>query len=1681
MDKKITGDSISFYFTRNVQNFVLAPGHTDSISIDFFPHSSGLKTAKLKITSSDPFANNKYINLIGNGGGNPTLFSSNSEMDFGDIIAGQYKDSVLVIRNIGNLDLNITSIVLSGDGKDYFNILKSIQPYTLMKGQSDALPIRAIGALPIGSKSAQLQISSNDLLKSAFSINLNSFMRAPILSKNISYISIDSISVGTKFDTIITIRNDGNANLVINKIFFDGPAGSDYSLNLVPDQMIIFPNDNIQIAIHFVPMLLGQRDARLVINSNDPAYPDVTINLRGFGKGNPILTVYPQNLNFGFVDSNKTKDLSFTIKNIGFTVLQITSIVISGSNSSQFALLDHSLPFVIKSLDSQTVNVRYTANPLYNNPSAKIQIFSNDQKSQSQGINLIAFSQRPFMTIDSILNFTSLAVSDSAQKDLVITNNSSVYFTIDTIYFDSFTENPFKINNLKYPIQVDPSGKYQLTIKYNPRLPKSFTSFLNIISFNASNSPFRVKITGNTSKPVITVQTNPIDFRYVELNNSRDTVLTIGNSGQTNLQIDSLSISGPNSGLFATVGTTLPMTILPSRTQNVTLRFSPGTNKTLATANLKIISNDLDRPNISIPLSGTGDSPAIASDSLVDFGKVVVLDSIQKDIQITNTSSVNLRIDSISITLDTNRSFSYSGIRPPLIIGPNSSMNMSIKFNPKNSGSYLTNINIYSSADSKNPLKIKLLGGTTSPQMVIPNIITFGKLKTDSSKTARILILNSGDGYLSINNIILTGKDTSEFILGKRTFPFRLNPGVTDSVSIQFNPKIVGKKDAKVIITSNDIRSSGEILIDAEGFKQNLMYDPAAINFNDVTFTKTKIDSIILQNQGTVNLVVNSIIITGSNATHFSILNIDPGPVFTLNPNERKTIPIQFRPDSVGPKTANLEISSTDPLKPKIIIPLTGNCITPTISSVVNQLNFANVRVNNNKDSILVYRNTGNGILILKSITISGKDSTNYRLLRYNIGKEIANGQNDTIIMRFTPLTIGDKTANLVMKSNDYANQTVNIPISGKGINPKISISVTKVDMGRIFTIRTKDTTLTVTNDGSDNLLLKNINITGADSNKFTVSSARYTILKNIILAPGEVQTFQIRFYPQQSGIKNAVLSVESDDPSTGITTVQLTGEGYIPALVVDNNLIADENTDKIINFHLSDDFTPRTVKIFYRKGGDVNYDSVSIFSGLSVQSTSALNYTYTFNKNLITKNGLDFYIRATWDGAASTIPQTNYLKNPLSLRIKLSVVNSAFQLITKSYSMITVPLQFQGTTLLNEMIRNLGSINNSSWRIFKYRNSDYEEYTDENGWQIGPGDGFWLIAKDNKTIDFQNCLTIPTNTPYTINLQPGWNQIGSPFLFSVPVSNIVAPLGKSVENALWGWNGEDGYNIETTNMNPWVGYFIKNNETDSVNITISATRTLARIENVITYQPNEWKILISGNINGRMNNNAEIGCIRNSTDEWDGNDISEPPMIPAKYYTIRFPHSDWKVNRGNYVRDYRSISQEGKSWDMEIMNLTDGKDGEIKLVTNGNIPENFQIMIYDYDQNKQFKVVNSYKFKFKDQQQIKKLKLIVGTKTYIDENQVTKNKPDEFKLAQNYPNPFNPSTVISYQIPISNHVTLKIYDMMGREVTTLVSDVQQAGSYDITWNANGVPSGVYYCRLISGSFIDTKKLVLLK
>jgi len=104
-----------------------------------------------------------------------------------------------------------------------------------------------------------------------------------------------------------------------------------------------------------------------------------------------------------------------------------------------------------------------------------------------------------------------------------------------------------------------------------------------------------------------------------------------------------------------------------------------------------------------------------------------------------------------------------------------------------------------------------------------------------------------------------------------------------------------------------------------------------------------------------------------------------------------------------------------------------------------------------------------------------------------------------------------------------------------------------------------------------------------------------------------------------------------------------------------------------------------------------------------------------------------------------------------------------------------------------------------------------------------------------------------------------------------------------------------------------------------------------------------------------------------------------------------------------------------------------------------------------------------------------------LGGGTVGIQDQEIEEIPASFSLAQNFPNPFNPTTTIQYSLPQAGNISLKIFNLLGEEVKTMADEYQEAGNHSVHFNANSLASGIYFYRLQAGSFVETKKMILLK
>ena len=168
------------------------------------------------------------------------------------------------------------------------------------------------------------------------------------------------------------------------------------------------------------------------------------------------------------------------------------------------------------------------------------------------------------------------------------------------------------------------------------------------------------------------------------------------------------------------------------------------------------------------------------------------------------------------------------------------------------------------------------------------------------------------------------------------------------------------------------------------------------------------------------------------------------------------------------------------------------------------------------------------------------------------------------------------------------------------------------------------------------------------------------------------------------------------------------------------------------------------------------------------------------------------------------------------------------------------------------------------------------------------------------------------------------------------------------------------------------------------------------------------------------------------------------------------------------------STATELNNMGFEIERSIDNQDNFVTVGFVDGKGSSTEINYYSFTDQPQVSGVNQIYYRLKQVD-------FDGTFSYSDVVNVSYNVPAEFVLSQNYPNPFNPSTRLNYFVPQESFVSIRVYDFLGREVTTLVNETKSTGSYEIVFDASNMPSGTYFYTMIAGNYSVTKKMILIK
>lgn len=339
----------------------------------------------------------------------------------------------------------------------------------------------------------------------------------------------------------------------------------------------------------------------------------------------------------------------------------------------------------------------------------------------------------------------------------------------------------------------------------------------------------------------------------------------------------------------------------------------------------------------------------------------------------------------------------------------------------------------------------------------------------------------------------------------------------------------------------------------------------------------------------------------------------------------------------------------------------------------------------------------------------------------------------------------------------------------------------------------------------------------------------------------------------------------------------------------------------------------------------------------------------------------------------------------------------------------------------------------------------------------LANGPGYWTKFNYNQTLTHSG-LIIDT---LSIGISTGWNIIGSLSYNVIAAEVCTNPSG--IITAIYAYdNGYVPLLADGDLLKPGVGYWV--NANNSGNVILSGTCGMQKITSYPQIDLTELDKFIITDSNGKQQSlfvgNTDIDSTLES------NDWSMPPPVPELGFDARFNYGEIiKVVSVDSGLVDLAINVESNAYPITLTWELNPENGiEYSFISDSGLGKISKINIRD----------GQTKFNKNAQGSIK----LFGK---ISDSYALNQMPEKFALYQNYPNPFNPVTTIKYDIIKSQDVKLAVYDILGREVATLVNTQQQPGSYEVKFDATNVSSGIYFYQLNAGDFIGTKKMILIK
>ena len=942
---------------------------------------------------------------------------------------------------------------------------------------------------------------------------------------------------------VATLQNTGTAALGITTITVTGTNATDFTKGTTTCGTTLAAAASCTVNVTFTPAAIGARSASLSFADTATGSPH-TLALTGTGTAAtaPGVSLTPSPLAFGNQQINTTSATQvITLKNTGTAALAIGGITSSsadfvqtnpcGASLNAGASCSISVSFKPATLGAKTGTISVADNAA-----------GSPHAVSLSGTGVAAAAPAITLTLNTGLAFGNVTVgSPSSAQTVTLKNTGTANLTLTTITVGGTNAIDFaKSGTCANGGTVAANATCTIAVTFTPSAAGARAGSVAITS-NAPAANIALSGTGTVvATPQVSLTPTSLAFANQTINTtSAAKAITLSNSGNAALTISNIAASGEfaqSNNCAANLGAGLSCTI------NVTFTPTAVANKT---GSITITNNANGSPH-AIALTGSGvaaAAPVVGPlPASLSFGNVQInVASAAQTVTVSNIGNAALNIATIAVTGDYTKSGGTCVNGSAVAAAANCTI--MVTFKPTVAGARAGSLTITDNAGGS-PRSIALTGtGTAVPTptaTLTPAKLTFANQTINTTSAAQLVTLKntSASLVLNINSITIGGTNSADFSKATSTCVATLAAGASCTISVTFRPTVAALRTASLTVASN----SSVLATALEGTgvavaAPDVSLTPASLAFGNQTVgVASGVKTVTLSNSGTATLHITRIVASGD----FAQTNTCGTQVLV---GANCLISVTFKPTVAGARTGNVTIT-TDAAVATDTVALTGTGVavtTPVLSMSPASLTFADQVIGSaSAAQIITLKNTGNGVMQVKSIAVAGTQKTDFSQTS-GCGTALAAGATCTIDVAFKPTVAGSRSATVDI-STDAGDGMDSVALTGKGVTaaagtpilsiPAISLEFETTKAGQI----SAQLEITLKNVGTADLKLGKIAVKQGDNFAIMTNSCTAT------LAPSSSCTIKVAFKPKSTG--EHIDQLEVDNNSDGTTElVELKGQ----------------------------------------------------------------------------------------------------------------------------------------------------------------------------------------------------------------------------------------------------------------------------------------------------------------------------------------------------------------------------------------------------------------------------------------------------------------------------------------------------------------------------------------------------------